>query len=316
MSSFLVAGSIAYDMLLSYDGSFVDGLDVDKLDELSVGYVTRHLVKHHGGTAANIAWNFALLKQPVMIAGSVGHDGDEYVGRLKDHGIDTSLIIEHPQHVTATAIIGTDSGERQITFYHPGADQETVPPDLAQLAKGIRYVLVSPHNAIAMEQTAHACREHQIPYIFDPGQQSLQFPRDDLRRLVHGSAAVIANAYEWSLLKEALEWTVNEVLEYTGLLVVTHGEHGLNVQTTEQSMQVKAVPSKKLINPTGAGDALRAGFVTGLGMGWDIRDAARLGAAIASFVVEQEGTQLEHFDLRKLRERAEAAYGESLPKLA
>ena len=315
MSSFLVTGSIAYDTLLTYDGSFADGIDVDKLDELSVGYVTRHLVKHHGGTAANIAWNFALLKQSVKVAGSIGHDGDEYIKRLKERGVDTSLIVQRPEHVTPTAIIGTDSSERQITFYHPGADLETEPPDIASMKDELSYVLVSPHSVSSMEQTARLCQENSVPYIFDPGQQSLQFSRDDLRRMVHGSNAVIANAYEWALLRDALEWTVNEVLEYTGLLVVTQGEHGLNVQTNGQSIVVNAVTADKLVNPTGAGDALRAGFVTGLAKGWSVQDAARLGAALSSFVVEQEGPQLESFNVKDLYERAEGAYGEALPKL-
>lgn len=314
-SNFLVTGSIAYDTLLTYDGSFADGIDVDKLDELSVGYVTRHLVKHHGGTAANIAWNFALLKQPVKISGSIGHDGDEYISRLKDRGVDTSLVVQRPEHVTPTAIIGTDSSERQITFYHPGADLETDPPDIPSLKNEISYVLVSPHSVSSMEKTSRLCQEHSIPYIFDPGQQSLQFSRDDLRRIVHGSNAVIANAYEWALLRDALEWTVNEVMEYTGILIVTQGEHGLNVQTAEQSVVVKAVPAKKLVNPTGAGDALRAGFVTGLAKGWSVQDSARLGAALSSFVVEQEGPQLESFNIKDLYERAEGAYGEALPEL-
>ena len=116
-------------------------------------------------------------------------------------------------------------------------------------------------------------------------------------------------------MRDALEWTVNEVLEYTGLLVVTQGEHGLNVQTNEQSIVVNAVTADKLVNPTGAGDALRAGFVTGLAKGWSVQDAARLGAAMASFVVEQEGPQLESFNVKDLYERAEGAYGEVLPKL-
>lgn len=313
--SFLVTGSIAFDLLLSYDGSFADGIDVEKLDELSVGYVTQHLVRRHGGTAANIAWNFALLKQPVLVAGSVGHDGGSYVERLKKNGIDTSLIIERQEHVTPTAIIGTDSGERQITFYHPGADLETEPPNIASFKQRVSHVLVSPHNATAMEKTASLCQQSGIPYVFDPGQQSLQFPQDDLRRMVHGSAVVIANAYEWSILREALGWTVNEVMAYTGLLVVTQGENGLNVQTMEESLVVPAVKAEKLVNPTGAGDALRAGFMTGLAHGWSVRDAARLGAALASFVVEQEGTQLESFRLDRLYERAEKAYGEKLPIL-
>ncbi len=315
MSSFLVTGSIAYDTLLQYDGSFADGIDTGKLDELSVGYVTRHLVRHHGGTAANIAWNLALLKQPVMVSGSVGHDGDTYLTRLKDRGVDTAHVTERPEHVTPTAIIGTDSGECQITFYHPGADLETQPPDLKSLKESVSFVLVSPHNAMAMERTAALCQEHSLPYIFDPGQQSLQFERDELRRIVHGSNAVIANAYEWALLRDALEWTVNEVMEYTGLLVVTQGEHGLNVQTNEQSIVVNAAPPERLVNPTGAGDALRAGFVTGLAKGWEIEDAARLGAALASFVVEQEGTQLEDFHMDRLYERAQKAYGKGVPVL-
>ena len=104
-------------------------------------------------------------------------------------------------------------------------------------------------------------------------------------------------------------------MEYTGLLVVTQGEHGLNIQTNEQSIVVGAVPADTFVNPTGAGDALRAGFVTGIAKGWEVRDAARLGAALASFVVEQEGTQLEDFHMNKLYERAQKAYGEALPRL-
>ena len=315
MSKFLVAGSIAYDMLLAYDGSFAAGIDVDKLDELSVGYVTRHLVKHHGGTAANIAWNFALLNQDVGITGSVGSDGKDYLERLKNKGIDVSHVSVREEHVTPTAIIGTDSGERQITFFHPGADFDTQAPDLTKRKETLSHVLVSPHNEVAMQQTALHCQEQGIPYIFDPGQQSLQFSQDDLKRTVHGSTAVIANAYEWSLLREALGWAANEVMEYTGLLIVTHGEHGLNIQTSEDSIQIDAVPAQKLINPTGAGDALRAGLVTGIGLGWDLRDAGRLGAALASFAVESEGPPMEEFDLEAMYKRAEDAYGEVLPAL-
>lgn len=315
MPKFLVAGSVAFDVLLSYDGSFADGIDTDKLDALSVGYVTSNLERHHGGTAANIAWNFALLKQDVVINASVGHDGEDYVTRLSNQGIDTSFIQTREMHVTPTAIIGTDSAERQITFFHPGADGETEVPDLSALKDDLSRVLISPHSAVAMEQTALACQEHGIPYIFDPGQQSLQFGRDELRRIVHGSNAVIANAYEWSLLRDQLEWTADEVMQFTGMLIVTHGEHGLNIQTQEESVQVNAVPAKKLVNPTGAGDALRAGLVTGLGHGWEIRDAARLGAALASFCVESDGPQMESVTLNDVYARAEEVYGEELPKL-
>ena len=315
MSTFLAAGSVAYDTLLQYDGSFVDGIDTERLDELSVGYVTRHLVRHYGGTAANIAWNLRLLGQEVFVAGSVGHDGDEYLERLRGKGINISLIQRRAEHVTPTAIVGTDTGERQITFYHPGADQVTEAADLGFLKKQLSYVIVSPHSTTSMLRTVQRCQEHRLPYLFDPGQQSLQFGREDLQRMVRGCNALTVNAYEWGILRDALGWDANEVLHHTSLLVVTHGEHGLALQTPEESIVIEGVPAPKLVNPTGAGDALRAGLATGLTLGWNVRDAARLGAALASFVVEIEGTQLADFHLDNLYERAEATYGESLPTL-
>ena len=124
MPTFLAAGSIAYDLLLQYDGSFAEGIDPKHLDELSVGYVTEHLARQYGGTAANIAWNLRLLGQDVYIAGSVGKDGGEYIERLREKGVNISLIQQHGDEVTPTAIIGTDTAERQITFYHPGARSE------------------------------------------------------------------------------------------------------------------------------------------------------------------------------------------------
>ena len=316
MPTFLAAGSIAFDQLLSYDGSFADGIDADKLDDLSVGYVTRHLARHYGGTAANIAWNLRHLKQDVFVAASIGSDGDRYVERLKHHGVNVSLVQERKEHVTPTAIVGTDSAERQITFYHPGADIDTEAPDVSILKDDLAYVLVSPHSTVSMLQTALQCQQLKIPYLFDPGQQSLQFAQDDLRRIMKGSAVLAVNMYEWSLLSEALRWNAEEVLNFTDLLVITHGEHGFALQTKKESIVLDAVPAPKLLNPTGAGDAFRAGLVTGLALDWDLRDAGRLGAALASFVVEIEGTQMEEFSLEEMYQRAQKAYGEELPALS
>lgn len=316
MPTFLAAGSIAYDILLQYDGSFADGIDPAHLSELSVGFVTRHLARHHGGTAANIAWNLRLLSQDVFVAASVGSDAEEYLTRLQKRGVNISFVQREREEVTPTAIVGTDTGERQITFYHPGADRKTEVADLSPIKKNLSYALISPHSVTAMIGLADECQRLKIPYLFDPGQQSLQFSRDELQRVVCGSSALVVNAYEWALLSEALAWDATETLERIDLLVVTHGEHGFALQTKEESIVMDAVPAPRLVNPTGAGDAFRAGLATGLALGWDVRDAGKLGAALASFVVEIEGTQLESFNLDELFVRAKAAYGESLPALS
>ena len=310
MPTFLAAGSIAYDILLSYNGSFVDGIDTSRLNDLSVGYVTEHLVRQYGGTAANIAWNLKLLQQEAIIAGSVGNDGDEYLKRLKKAGIDCSLVTKHADDVTPTAIIGTDTGERQITFFHPGADRMTDAPDVKALKNKVALAIISPHSAFSMERTAQACIQAGIPFIFDPGQQCLQFGVEEFQRILTGSAGMIVNAYEWSLIAEQHHWSMDEVLGLTEWLIVTHGEHGIGIQTREESVVVEAVPTAKLVNPTGAGDAFRAGLLSGLGADMHIRDAARIGAALASLCVEHEVTQMEEFDLEEMWKRAEEAYGE------
>jgi adenosine kinase len=315
MPTFLDAGSIAYDMLLHYDGSFADGIDPEHLENLSVGFVTQRLVKRYGGTAANIAWNFRLLGQDICISGSVGGDGEEYLQRLQEKGIALDHVQRRVDETTATAIIASDTGERQITFFHPGADYHTTPPDIATLKSSIGFVIISPHSATAMERTALLCEEHGVPYVFDPGQQSLQFGRGELERIVKGAKGVIVNAYEWSLLTDHLGWTKDDILEHADWIIGTQGEHGVGIQTQEESIVIGSVPAERFVDPTGAGDAFRAGLLTGLGRDWDIQDAARLGAAIASFVVEDEGTQIEELGLEEMYQRAERAYGIELPVL-
>ena len=311
MSLFLVAGSIAYDLLLQYDGSFPDGIDRGNLDELSVSFVTRHMEKHHGGTAANIAWNLRLLNQDVIVAASVGSDGKEYIDRLEKVGIDCQLITVHEDEVTPTAIVGTDSSEHQITFFHPGADMKSDVADLASIKDQIMLAIISPHSSFAMERTAFRCQELGIPYVFDPGQQSLQFGADEFQRMVEGAKGLIANAYEWSLIQEKMVLTEGGVLEHVEWIIVTRGEEGLDIITSEESIHVDAVPAEKFINPTGAGDAFRAGLLAGLGQGLSVEKASKTGATLASFVVETEGTQMGEIDLGLLGTRERTVYGDS-----
>jgi len=304
---FLVHGSIAYDLLLSYDGSFVDGIDPTSLEKLSVSYFMPHLKRHHGGTGANIAWNLALLGHTPMLVGAVGADGVEYIDLLKKRGVDTSLVTIDSKAATATAIIGTDDGERQIAFFHPGADAGSTPGKPAK--KDIAYAVIGARDPVAMLRGAADSRAAKIPYLFDPGQQTHAFSRDEFRRAVSESAGLVVNEYEWSLASEKLGWKEDEVVDACGLLVVTLGEKGIRLRSSSDVVTVPACRIAKLVNPTGAGDAVRAGLLVGLASKWTLEKCGQLACALASFVVGQEGTLLDRLDQKTLQKRTEENYG-------
>lgn len=315
MPRILVTGSVAYDLLLTYDGSFTDSIDPDALENLSVGYVTPHFARHHGGTGANIAWNLALLGAEPLLVSTVGSDGGPYLALLEERGVPTRHIEQREDAFTSTAIIGTDDREHQITFYHPGADAKGKWPDLAEERDEIACAIVSPRDATVMMQALEWCAKYGVRALFDPGQQVMSFGEDALRHAIGLSAGVIANSYEWSVLTERLNATEGDLLAHTPLIVVTRGEEGLDMFTKKDVLHIPACAAESVVNPTGAGDALRAGLLAGMSWEWPLRDAARLGAALGSFVVEYEGTLLDTLDAGHLRERARVAYGEDLPAL-
>lgn len=314
MKHILVTGSIAYDQLLSYDGSFLDAIDPQQLQTLSVSFVTPRFVRHHGGTGANIAWNLKLLNQSPLLVGTVGADGGEYLSILKERGIETRHIQTIADRATSTAILATDSGERQIVFFHPGADGHgSWQENLAAERKDIAMAVISPRDVQKMMAGVDWCAENAVPYIFDPGQQVMGFGRDEVMRAVRRSRAVICNEYEWQLLSERTGLSETSILESTPLLIVTRGEKGVYIHDQEGRLEIPACTPDQVVNPTGAGDALRAGFLAGMAAGWDLLQCGRLGAAMGSFVVEQEGTLLSHLDLEGVRARVEKNYGEKMP---
>ncbi|OIO54749.1 hypothetical protein AUJ46_02465 [Candidatus Peregrinibacteria bacterium CG1_02_54_53] len=310
----LITGSIAYDILLGYEGSFADAIDSKSLQSLSLSFFSPRYTRHHGGTAANIAWNLRLLGGDPLLVGTVGSDGGTYKALLAERGIDVTFVEEQKQHVTATAIIGTDQNECQITFFHPGADAVGSWPELSDERDDVAYGIVSPRDTRQMTSGMLWCEQQKIPVFFDPGQQIIAFSDDELLRLTKMSAGVIVNDYEWGLLKDALKVNEETILGLTSLVIVTHGEKGV---TLYEKKGFKALPScspDQVVNPTGAGDAFRGGFLFGLSHGWDAETACKLGAAMGSKVVEQEGTLLDRLDREEIWMRAERAYGSPLPK--
>ena len=316
MPKILVTGSVAYDLLLSYDGSFAEAVDPAHLNELSMSFVTPRFSRHHGGTAANIAWNLRLLNQDPLVVASVGRDGGEYLALLEDRKIPTNFMETIPSHATPTAIIATDNKERQITFYHPGADAHGVWPEkLADERDDIDYAIIAPRDARSMAEAGEWCKKFGVQYLFDPGQQVLAFEQDALLKCIGESRGIICNAYEWQLLSERTGFSTDAILGETHLLIITHGDEGLSLYTKKENITLPACKAEKMVNPTGAGDALRAGIVAGLAAKWTLRQCGQLGASLASFCVEHEGTLMDKIDVEEVYARAEGTYGEKLPEL-
>lgn len=310
----LITGSIAYDVLLGYEGSFADAIDPKSLQNLSLSFFSPRFARHHGGTAANIAWNLKLLGGDPLPVGTVGSDGGAYKALLSERGIDVTYIEERKDHVTATAIIGTDRDERQIAFFHPGADSAGTWPNLWEERDDLQYAIVSARDTRQMTAAMLWCAQQKVPVFFDPGQQVIAFSPDELKRLTKVSHGVIVNDYEWNLLKDALKADEKSVLSITPLVIITHGEKGVTLLSKEGSASLPACIPDRVVDPTGAGDAFRGGFLFGLSRGWDTKTAVELGAAMGSKVIEQEGTLMDMIDFDELSSRVERAYGHTLPK--
>ncbi|MSR67243.1 hypothetical protein EXS65_00215 [Candidatus Peribacteria bacterium] len=312
---FLVNGSIAFDLLLSHEGSFLSGIDAKNLDRLSVNYLAQEYKRHHGGVAANIGWNLALLGHSPLLLGAVGSDGADYVKLLASKGVDMSLVETVPDAATATAVIATDIDERQISFFHPGADGRGTLPDFSGFKKDIAYAIMGPRNPMLMLRGGEMCVQHGIPYLFDPGQLVHAFGKDEFRHAVTGSKGLVVNEYEWGLASGKLGWKEGEVVSACGMLITTLGDKGIRLVTKEEDLVIPACKPLKLVNPTGAGDAARAGLLIGLASKWSLREIGRFAAVLGSLLVEQEGTLLDTLDTSMIQKRAKENYGEELPTL-
>ncbi|MDD5041762.1 MAG: carbohydrate kinase family protein [Candidatus Peribacteraceae bacterium] len=313
MKKILITGSIAYDILLGYEGSFADAINPASLQNLSLSFFSPRYTRHHGGTAANIAWNLRLLGGDPLVVGTVGSDGGAYKALLQERGIDVTYIEEQKEHVTATAIIGTDRDERQIAFFHPGADAHGTWPDLSDERDDLQYAIVSARDTRQMTAGMQWCAQQKMPVFFDPGQQIIAFSADELKRLTQMSSGVIVNDYEWGLLHAAVKTAEKTISALTPLAIVTHGEKGVSIISADGTFTLPACKPDQVVDPTGAGDAFRGGLLYGLSRGWDHIAACRLGAAMGSKVIEQEGTLMDSIDVEEIWARAERAYGQTLP---
>jgi adenosine kinase len=309
----LVTGSIATDHLMSFPGRFADQLIPDQLDKVSLSFLVDDLDVRRGGVAANISFGMAVLGLRPALVGSVGADFDDYRSWLERHGVDCTFVHVSELRHTARFLCTTDADQNQIASFYPGAMAEAREIELGPIVKqlgGIDLVVVSPNDPEAMVRHTDECRDRGFAFVADPSQQLSGMESAQIRHLVDGAAYLFCNSYERALLEQKTGWVGDDVLARVGVRVTTMGADGALVEQSGAEQIVVPVPQEeRRADPTGVGDAFRAGFLTAVAWGLGHERAAQVGSMLATYVIETVGTQ--EYDLRgdAFVSRFETAYG-------
>lgn len=311
----LVSGSLAYDRIMDFPGRFADHILPDKIHVLNVCFMVNGLTERFGGTAGNIAYNLHLLGEQPLILATAGRDFGPYEEWLRSLGLPLDGIRLIPEEFTASAYITTDLSDNQITGFNPGAMKHPSGYALDGLDPRRALAIIAPGNLEDMLTYSRLYKERQVPYIFDPGQSIPAWGGGELKEMATGAWALIVNDYELELFQQKTGLTFAQLLELTPTLIVTQGDQGSQVFEGGERHQIPALPPRQVVDPTGAGDAYRAGLIKSLTRGLPWPEAACLGAAVASFAVEKAGTQEHRFTLAEVAERYAQAFGAPPPAL-
>jgi adenosine kinase len=311
--SIAVTGSIATDHLMSFPGKFTDSLVVDRLDKLTLSFLVEDLEVRRGGCGANIAFGMACLGLRPVLLGAVGEDFVDYRFWLERHGVDCGSIHVSPTKHTARFICTNDAAHAQIASFYAGAMSEAREIELGPVVArtgGIDLVIISPNDPEAMLRHTDECRDRGLRFAADPSQQLHWGDDVMIRRLVDGAAYLFCNDYEAALIEQKTGWSGADVLAHVDTKVTTLGADGVRIDRRgEDPVAVKAVPGVEAVEPTGVGDAFRAGFVAARAWGKGLERAGQVGCTLAAFVVETVGTQEYALSKTGFLDRMELAYG-------
>ncbi|GAB3913341.1 adenosine kinase [Microlunatus endophyticus] len=310
-----VTGSIATDHLMQFPGRFTDSLVDGKMETVSLSFLADQLDIHRGGVAANISFTLGCLGMSPILAGAVGADFDiDYRPWLEEHGVDTKSVYVSSTHHTARFVCTTDRAQNQIATFYAGAMQESGKIELKPIEDRLGQldlVVIAASDPDAMITYTAECVRNGYPFAADVSQQLAIMDGDGIRKLVSGAKYLFTNQYESELLMQKTGWSKNEVLGEVGLWIITQGAQGVSIESTDGSaLTVGSVPVDQVVDPTGGGDAFRAGFLWGLDQQFPLERAAQVGCATAALALQTVGPQDFTLDRHAFVTRIGEVYGE------
>lgn len=301
---------MAYDRIMDFPGKFSDYILPDKIHVLNVCFNVNGMTEQFGGTAGNIAYTLSLLGEKPIILATIGKDHQQYFAWLAKNNIPLDGIRIIPDEFTAGAYITTDKADNQITGFNPGAMKYPSGFRFEDRVDGQSVLLIAPGNLQDMIGYASECRQRGIRYICDPGQSLTKWDGELLKNWLNGSMMLISNDYELEIIMKMTGMNKGDLLNLTGLILTTLGEKGSLISDGKSDYHVPAIPVDRVVDPTGAGDAYRAGLLKGIMTNSDMTTCARFGSVAAAYAIEKYGTQEHHFSYEDFLRRYRSSYGE------
>ncbi|MGH8289132.1 MAG: carbohydrate kinase family protein [Steroidobacteraceae bacterium] len=307
----LICGSVAFDTLMVFDGRFREHILPEQIHILNVAFLVPELRREFGGCAGNIAYNLRLLGDTGVPMATVGRDFAPYREWLERIGLALDHIRIVDSELTAQAFITTDLEDNQITAFHPGAMQHAHLNKVAHVA-GIDIGIVAPDGRQGMVEHAEQFAELGIPFIFDPGQGLPMFGATDLDRFIEQADWVTVNDYEWQLLQQKTGLAVRDLTQRVKALIVTRGPKGSSIYTQDGQFEIPCAKTSAVVDPTGCGDAYRAGLLHGLLRGLDWETAGRIAAVMGALKIESRGTQNHRATPQEIERRLAESFGDAV----
>jgi len=307
----LICGSMAYDTIMVFKDHFKNHILPDQIHILNVSFLVPDMRREYGGCAGNIAYNLKLLGGEPVIMATVGDDFDLYHGRLERQSIETGHIRKVAETYTAQAFITTDLDDNQITAFHPGAMNHSHENQVGE-AKEIKLGIVSPDGRQGMLDHARQFAEAGIPFIFDPGQGMPMFNGEELRQFIRQASYLTVNDYEGKLIEERTGESLENLAKEVKALVLTLGAQGSRIYADGQVHEIPPAKASEVLDPTGCGDAYRAGLMHGILQGYDWKTTGRLAGLLGAIKIARRGGQNHRFTPQEIADRFQTEYGYAL----